>query len=210
MYAADVYSGTAGLTAALRRVGLTNSLGVDAHVTKQVRAPVVRLDLTTPTGVELLWKILQSYSTNMLQLFTLVLHAGRAPEPGTYAGHMGQTPNHCDLLRSSTLPTLQGSMPSEWPLQRSCTPSQVKFLPGVQQMAFCAPLRTQQGPICGPLLLTQHLQPLVNSHEGLWSPNDLSSVIAQVCHRLLLSVDVIDIPVIPVQMQQDDMCTTLC
>jgi hypothetical protein len=55
---------------------------------------------------------------------------------------------------------------------------------------------------------------LVNSHEGLWSPNDLSSVIAQVCHRLLLSVDVIDIPVIPVpvipvQMQQDDMCTML-
>jgi hypothetical protein len=159
-------------------------------VTKQVRAPVVRLDLTTPTGVELLWKILQ-------HKHVAVVHLGPPFGTSSRARHIrrahGPDPNHCDLLRSSTLPTLQGSMPSEWPLQRSCTPSQVKFLPGVQQMAFCAPLRTQQGPICGPLLLTQHLQPLVNSHEGLWSPNDLSSVIAQVCHRLLLSVDVIDI-----------------
>lgn len=59
LYAVEVYSGTAGLTAALRRVGLVHSLGVDAYITKQVKAPVVRLDLTTSSGVELLWKILQ-------------------------------------------------------------------------------------------------------------------------------------------------------
>ena len=38
---------------------MTNSVGIDAHVTKQVRAPVVRIDLATDAGCELLWRILQ-------------------------------------------------------------------------------------------------------------------------------------------------------
>ena len=54
----EVFSGTAGLTAAMRQIGMHSSLGGDTHVTKQVKAPVVRLDLTTNHGVQLLWKIL--------------------------------------------------------------------------------------------------------------------------------------------------------
>ena len=41
----EVFSGTAGLTAEVRRLGCQHSTGVDAHVTKQVKAPVLRLDL---------------------------------------------------------------------------------------------------------------------------------------------------------------------
>ena len=58
LYMVEVFSGTAGLTAAMRQIGMHSSLGVDAHVTKQVKAPVLRLDLTTDHGVQLLWKIL--------------------------------------------------------------------------------------------------------------------------------------------------------
>ena len=68
MYAVEIYSGTAGLTAALRRIGMTSSLGIDAHVTKQVRAPVIRLDLTTSSGVELLWRILRHPNVAMVHL----------------------------------------------------------------------------------------------------------------------------------------------
>lgn len=50
----EVFSGTAGLTAAMRQIGMHSSLGGDAHVTKQVKAPVLRLDLTTDRGVQLL------------------------------------------------------------------------------------------------------------------------------------------------------------
>ena len=55
----EVFSGTAGLTAAVRRVGCQHGTGVDAHVTKQVKAPVIRINLATQQGQELLWRILQ-------------------------------------------------------------------------------------------------------------------------------------------------------
>ena len=38
----EVFSGTAGLTAAVRRMGCQHGAGIDAHVTKQVKAPVIR------------------------------------------------------------------------------------------------------------------------------------------------------------------------
>lgn len=55
----EVFSGTAGLTAEVRRLGCQHSTGVDAHVTKQVKAPVLRLDLSDESGQALLWRILQ-------------------------------------------------------------------------------------------------------------------------------------------------------
>ena len=55
----EIFSGTAGLTAAVRRMGCKHSTGVDAHVTKQVKSPVIRIDLATVHGQELLWRILQ-------------------------------------------------------------------------------------------------------------------------------------------------------
>ena len=59
LFAVEIFSGTAGLTASLRRIGMTNSVGIDAHVTKQVRAPMVRIDLATDAGCELLWRVLR-------------------------------------------------------------------------------------------------------------------------------------------------------
>eukprot|EP00435_Cladocopium_sp_Y103_P014075 s1805_g3.t1 len=50
---------TAGLTAEVRKLGCQHGTGVDAHVTKQVKAPVIRIDLATAAGQELLWRILQ-------------------------------------------------------------------------------------------------------------------------------------------------------
>ena len=55
----EVFSGTGGLTAAIRHIGLAHSIGVDAHVTKRVKSPVIRLDLTSEHGLALLWRILQ-------------------------------------------------------------------------------------------------------------------------------------------------------
>ena len=55
----EVFSGTAGLTAAVRRAGCQHGTGVDAHVTKQVKAPVIRINLVTQPGQEFLWRILQ-------------------------------------------------------------------------------------------------------------------------------------------------------
>ena len=55
----EVFSGTAGLTAEVRRLGCQHSTAVDAHVTKQVKAPVLRIDLSTMAGQTLLWRILK-------------------------------------------------------------------------------------------------------------------------------------------------------
>ena len=54
----EVFSGTAGLTAAVRRLGCHQATGVDAHVTKQVKSPVIRIDLSSESGQTLLWRIL--------------------------------------------------------------------------------------------------------------------------------------------------------
>eukprot|EP00435_Cladocopium_sp_Y103_P044001 s1511_g12.t1 len=55
----EIFSGTAGLTAEVRRLGCQHSTGVDAHVTKQVKSPVIRIDLATAAGQQLMWRILQ-------------------------------------------------------------------------------------------------------------------------------------------------------
>lgn len=55
----EVFSGTAGLTAAVRRMGCQHSAGIDAHVTKQVKSPVIRIDLASTHGQDLLWRILE-------------------------------------------------------------------------------------------------------------------------------------------------------
>ena len=54
----EVFSGTAGFTAACRRAGLTQSVGIDAHVNKQTKSPVLKLNLLDEHGVELLFRIL--------------------------------------------------------------------------------------------------------------------------------------------------------
>ena len=54
----ELFSGTGGLCAEVRRLGLSNSIGVDAHVSKHTKCPVLRIDMTTDYGMELVWRIL--------------------------------------------------------------------------------------------------------------------------------------------------------
>ena len=55
----EIFAGTAGLTAAVRKVGLHSSVGVDNSVSTSCKAPIVRLDLTTSHGIQLMWEILK-------------------------------------------------------------------------------------------------------------------------------------------------------
>eukprot|EP00435_Cladocopium_sp_Y103_P017156 s916_g4.t1 len=52
-FAIEFCSGTAGLTAQFRKLGMTASFGVDRIVKGACKAPVVKLDLGTPEGEEL-------------------------------------------------------------------------------------------------------------------------------------------------------------
>ena len=54
----ELFSGTGGLCAEVRRLGLSNSVGVDAHVSKHTKCPVLPIDMTTEYGMELVWRIL--------------------------------------------------------------------------------------------------------------------------------------------------------
>ncbi len=55
----EVFAGTAGLTAAVRKIGLHSSVGVDNSVPTKCKAPIIRLDLTTSHGIQLLWEVLR-------------------------------------------------------------------------------------------------------------------------------------------------------
>lgn len=54
----EIFAGTAGLTAAVRKVGLHASVGVDSSVSTKCKAPVIRLDLRQEHAQTLLWQIL--------------------------------------------------------------------------------------------------------------------------------------------------------
>ena len=54
----ELFSGSGGLCAEVRRLGLSNSIGVDAHISKHTKCPVLRIDMTTDYGMELVWRIL--------------------------------------------------------------------------------------------------------------------------------------------------------
>ena len=54
----EIFAGTAGLTAAVRKVGLHASIGVDSSVNTSCRAPVIRWDLKLVHAQDLWWQIL--------------------------------------------------------------------------------------------------------------------------------------------------------
>ena len=56
----ELFSGTAGLTAEVRKLGLKQSIGIDAHVTAHTKAPVIRIDLSKAEGQVLMWEILDN------------------------------------------------------------------------------------------------------------------------------------------------------
>ena len=58
----EIFSGTGGLCAEVRRLGLGSSVGVDAHISKQVKSPVIRIDLTSEHGLSLVWRMLEQHN----------------------------------------------------------------------------------------------------------------------------------------------------
>ena len=54
----EIFAGTGGITAWLRKVGMTSSFGIDCMKFKHPKAPIVVLDLLSPEGERLLWQYL--------------------------------------------------------------------------------------------------------------------------------------------------------
>ena len=60
LFTIEIFSGTGGLTAAVRRMGLAQSIGIDAPVTKQGKSPVIQINLAEEAGQAVLWRILRN------------------------------------------------------------------------------------------------------------------------------------------------------
>ena len=56
----EVFAGTGGITAWIRRAGLNSSFGVDSVKQRHPKAPIIILNLLTPEGVRLLWQYLNN------------------------------------------------------------------------------------------------------------------------------------------------------
>ena len=54
----EIFAGAAGLTAAVRKIGLHSSIGIDSAVNTNCKAPVIRLDLRLEHARTLLWQVL--------------------------------------------------------------------------------------------------------------------------------------------------------
>ena len=54
----EIFAGTAGLTAAVRKIGLHSSIGIDSSVNTNCKAPVIRSDLRLEHARTLLWQVL--------------------------------------------------------------------------------------------------------------------------------------------------------
>ncbi len=64
----EIFSGTGGLCAEVRRLGIDSCVGIDAHVSKQVKAPVIRIDLTSEDGLALVWRMLEQHNVVAVHL----------------------------------------------------------------------------------------------------------------------------------------------
>ena len=87
----EIFSGTAGLCAEVRRHGLLSSVGVDSHVAKRTKSPVLRIHLGEDRGEELLWRILRK---TMLRASTWDRPVGRAVVHVRSEEPMVQTQDH--------------------------------------------------------------------------------------------------------------------
>ena len=86
LIAIGVFSGTAGLCAAVRKLGLSSSVGVDAHVSKKTKAPVLCTDLSNDEGVALLWRIVNQDNVIFLHMGLPCGTSSRAREIRRRAG----------------------------------------------------------------------------------------------------------------------------
>ena len=56
----EIFAGTGGITAWIRRLGMTSSFGIDSMKFNHPKSPIVILDLLTPEGERLLWHYLHN------------------------------------------------------------------------------------------------------------------------------------------------------
>ena len=82
----EIFAGTAALTAAVRRIGLGDSFGVDMHVRRAVLGPLLRLDLSNPAGRDALEAILRLDSVVAIHLAPPCNTASRARDRRRRAG----------------------------------------------------------------------------------------------------------------------------
>lgn len=136
LYFVEVFSGTAGLTAEVRRLGCQRSTGIGAHVTKQVKAPVKRLDLSNEAGQTLLWRILKDPRVFAAHLGP---HVGHLPGPGRSVKSFGLHPLP---LRSDKFPDGLANLPPRDQAHVDTANKLYKFSREI--LAYC----TKHGIIC--------------------------------------------------------------
>ena len=59
LYVLEIFCGAGRLCGAIRRLGLSDSLGVDSTVRKNLSAPILRLDLTSESSVQLVERMME-------------------------------------------------------------------------------------------------------------------------------------------------------
>ena len=59
LYMLEIFCGTGRLCGAIRKLGLSDSLGIDNVVTKGLRCPILRLDLTKDSSIELIERMME-------------------------------------------------------------------------------------------------------------------------------------------------------
>ena len=59
LYVLEIFCGAGRLCGAIRRLGLSDSLGIDSTVHKNLSAPILRLDLTSESSVQLVARMME-------------------------------------------------------------------------------------------------------------------------------------------------------
>ena len=120
LLAVEVFSGTGGLTASIRKIGLGQSLGVDAHVSKQVKAPIIRLNLAEDSGQAFLLRILDNPRV-------VYIHMGPPCGTSSRAREIKRFNGRCPMPLRSTehpmaSPICEVLTSAKWTLPMSSTP----------------------------------------------------------------------------------------
>ena len=107
----EIFSGTGGLCAEVRKWGLANSVGVDAHISKQTKSPVIRIDLTDSNGVSLLWRMLSQRNVALVHLGPPCGTSSRARDirPGPQPLRSSKFPEGLPHLRGVSLRRVQAA-----------------------------------------------------------------------------------------------------
>lgn len=109
----EIFCGKGGLCASLRKEGLRQSVGLDAHVSKTVHCPVVRIDLSTEWGQQQLFRALDNPRVIYCHLSPPCGTSSRAREVCRRNCAKGSNSGHAAPLRSVLEPdglsTLSGT-----------------------------------------------------------------------------------------------------